>query len=683
MKTDQNPDTQADAELSGDLVPDAVHGFYLMRCEHDIARWQVPHGGEEHVWLTRRMQGYAVGPTNKPLFRRPGSEGALQTATHYLISELCCMARTGKRRFAAPLPDKKYDPKRYLAVDGNMLRSILAAMEKHSDICKAPETRGGRFLGRGRSEGISVTEWQVRRVLLAYLHFALAKADMLLPVIEMRRSWELLTAEEQEQFRDAWLTREHRNGRSGHCEDPVFVKELTPDGRPRKRKVGTHCRTTAAGDIAWPSEYDWKQRWKAADWHAPAAGRLMRDDEPGVAELRAYLVTLNRFAQLHCWRDGAGRVEPASRRMTHMVFRDERMDEHGRQYHPAQSVKKEELDAFTVDGEATVTGDIVCTHPTMLLGLAGRSIRDAPFDGDVYGYRARQDLKDPERLHASLRAVLGNRLMRPEDEAAFDALMSYEVLRLQHKLASSICLNAKSRDGAIAALARVNRDDPTMGQLCPAADLASPRDIMAKPFWSRERVEEVVDAAMADPFFGSSMCTRQGGRLMRLDSEWMLAVRLRLVAAGIPHRDRHDSITCPVSRKKEVDIIMKEEWIRLFGQEPSIKWTGLTAPVAHVVEVAQTGEQDGELPPRLLAGSPASTGTATESDGIRRFPWPRPRAGERALAKVLARARASRGTPETPERSRAYPWRRPRGDTEPVAAEPTRWPLARRASERA
>ncbi len=550
-------------------------GFYLMRPELDIAQRQVVLYGAFHGDFMMRLWAYRLhGPdpsgTNKYLFERDEHRD-FPPAALYFLNELCEAASRGTRRFACPLPAGTYDPKRYVEVSALMLGSMLSAMEKYGDIVKLPG--GGRQRGGGRRASYTATVWQMSDRLFDLVCQYVCEDAAQHPYILMRTSWNRLSDADQEAFRNAWGNRELRQGRDGDTYKPIF-RELGRNpqtGKMVRRKEGAELVRNPDGSYHTPTASEWKARWDDADWYPQAAGRRMTPDEPGVADLLASLARTNAFTAQHAWRDGAGSLEPAPCRMSHRVFRDDNLHEHGRFYYPDQAIKKEYLNRFTVDGEQTDTGDIVCTHPTMLLGLEGhKSIHDAPYRGDIYAYYAGLELADPAALRESLLAAVGD---QPVGAAAIDALMAAPVLRQQWKRAFSVCLNARTAVSAVMALGQIVEGDSSAGQLCPPGALLQQRDIMDKPFWSRDRIQRVVDKLVADPVFGGSMCTGQGPRLMYLDASWMEAVRHRLEDAGIPYRDIHDSVTCPISRLDEVDAIMKDEWQKRFGYAPAVKWT--------------------------------------------------------------------------------------------------------------
>ena len=566
--------------------------FYLMRSEATSAFRRVEFLGPTHKALVLRLMSYHYA-TNKPLFLRDGSDRPFCYASLYLVTELCEAATRGLRIFACPLPEKGYDPKRYVKLSGRMLGAMLRAMQNAGDIQMAPGRKGGVPRGSSRQAGYTVTEWLMSPEFHQFVsNHACAEAAHH-PKILMRPSWSRLTEAEQAAFRDEWFGKELKAGRDGNIYEPVYIMVHDPQsGKEKRRKISSVRKEHACGVPMNPSPSEWKKRWDDAKlWHVWAGGRLMTADQPGVAEMMESLGRSNAFTAQHEWRDGQGRVEPPASRMGHRVFRDDTLEAHGRFYYAAQGLKKEVLDGYTVNGEETDTGDIVCTHPTMILGLGGKSISDAPYGGDVYQHYADEELARPEALRASLLAAIGN---CDADPKVLAALMASKVIRQQWKRGFSVGLNARDRSAAINALARVAEYDPSLSYLCPPGSLLKDHDIMAKPFWSRARAEEIVDKLMADPVFGPSMCSGQGPRLMRQDATWIEAVRHRLEAAGIPYRDVHDSITGPISRRAEVDAIMKEEWRRLFGFEPQIKWSkwkAATAPVSAEREAAMVRTQ--------------------------------------------------------------------------------------------
>ena len=560
---------------SSNAPADPADGFHLMRPELDIAHWQVELYGAFHGDFMMRLWAYRLqepdpSGTNKFLFERDEHRD-FPLAARYFLNELCETVGRGRRRFACPLPEGTYNPNRYVDVSAPMLASILNAMEKYGDLVKLPG--GGRERRGGRHGSYTATVWQMQDQLFDLVCRQVCDDAQQHPYILMRTSWHNLSEADQDAFRDAWLNRELRQGRDGDTYKPIY-RELGRNpqtGNIVREKVRDELVRNPDGSHHVPTPSEWKARWDDADWYAQAAGRRMTADEAGVADMLVSLGRTNAFTAQHAWRDGAGHLEPAPCRMSHRVFRDDNLHEHGRFYYPDQAIKKEYLNRFTVNGEQTDTGDIVCTHPSILLGLEGRkSIYDAPYDGDIYAYYAGLDLADPTALRASLLAAVGNQTV---DAATVGALMAAPVLRQQWKRAFSICLNARNGLSAVMALAQIVEGDSSAGQLCPPGALLQRRNVMDKPFWSRQRIQDVVDTLVADPVFGGSMCTGQGPRLMYLDASWMEAVRHRLEDAGIPYRDIHDSVTCPVSRIDEVDAIMKDEWQERFGYAPAVKWT--------------------------------------------------------------------------------------------------------------
>ena len=196
-------------------------------------------------------------------------------------------------------------------------------------------------------------------------------------------------------------------------------------------------------------------------------------------------------------------------------------------------------------------------------------------------------------------------------------------------------MNAKDRNAAINALARSDPNDPSAGFVCRPEQLGEPHDAMAKPFWSRDRAVEVVDTILADPIFAPSMCAKAGPQLMRQDARWMEQVRSRLEAAAIPYRDCHDSIMCPISRRAEVDAIMKEEWTALFGIAPAIKWSKLSAQ--HASTEANTGAG------ALLAG--------VAPDGSQRWTDADPQAGRGGVIRWRTASNARLASASAPARA--------------------------------
>lgn len=584
-------------------------GFYLMRAELDIGWWQLDMDSTAHKWLMRRLEAYPAGKTNKPLFRRPGYDAEFAIAARYLANELCEAAARGFRVFACPLPERHYDPQRYVTVAPTMLASILAAMEKAGDVRKAPGTRGGKRRDNGRG-GYAATEWLVSEDIFNDLCALVCTDAARNPYIVMRTSWHLLCDADKEKFRDVWLVREIRCGRDGHMYTAVLESAPGATSKTGLRKVRSRLVLDRAGFQQMPSDSDWRDRWNdATDWYPQAAGRRMLADEPGLAKMLQDLGSSNAFTARHRWRDGEGRIELPTQRMGHRVFRDDKLDEHGRFYYPAQGLSKAILDQYTVDGEETDTGDIVCTHPAMLLGMhGGRSIFEAPYNGDIYRYHAHVDLANPGPLLQDLHAAVGP---AAADSAVVDLLMTAEVIRQQWKRVFSVCLNARTPQAAVNALARISTDDPGAGHLCPPALLLHQRDVMAKPFWSRARIAVCVATLVDDPVFGPSMCSGEGARLMYMDATWMQAVRKRLEIAQIPYRDCHDSMTCPISHRDEVDAIMKDVWRSMFGHAPAVKWSKLAQDEPVTVAPPQV---EGTMPAPESEAPPPAEGAREPAD---------------------------------------------------------------------
>ncbi len=540
--------------------------FFLARREAGIARWRVTDGTPEHKWLLGRLQGYPVGRTNKFLFQRPANEAEFERAALYLANEFVEAAACDRRRFASPLPDgNKYDPDRYDTFSGQMLGAILRAMEKNGDVVK--NKGGGTMRGPTLSTGFNVTEWTLSPELFEVLRGFVCARGCDNPEILMRISWDRLSDADKNAFRGAWIARENRLGRPGYWQMPIYKDVHGPDGKIVRRRAGIITRMNADGTYRWPTESDWSETWKDATWYPQADGRVMTADEAGVAAMLVTLARSNAFSAKHEWRNERGEIEPATCRMSHRVFRDDTLEQHGRFYFGGQNINKDLLAAYTVNGEGTDTGDIACTHPTILLARAGRSI--AEYDDDVYGSYAQRELDKPEALRQSLLTALAGREI---DDAVLAAWLAPAVIRKQWKLGFSVCLNARSRESAISALARISYDDPSAGGLCPPGQLTNPNDLKQKPFWSRARIEQVVDTLTADLVFGPHMCKKLGPALMRDDARWMERVRHRCEAANIAYRDCHDSITCAVSRRDDVHAIMVEEWTTQFDFPPHIAW---------------------------------------------------------------------------------------------------------------
>ncbi len=521
-------------------------------------------------WFCSRLMAYPT-TTNRYLFQRHEHTASFVEVAHYVVGEIYAAVSGGVRTIVCPRPDGKFKTMRYTGLDARILVSVVAALEKHHDLNLAPWNAGGDW-DFGTQRWLA-NEYVVAAEVLNVFERAVTTDAINRPRIVMRTSWPRLKAREKEAFQHRWLYREACRGRTGFTMEPIWRIESDPtSGKPSRRKVGERHKFDRDRQFHYPrTASEWTEIWKSADsWYAEADGRIMAVDEPGVAAMVGELSRSNRFTTLHEWRDGRGCLESASARMSYRVFRDDRLDEHGRYYYPAQSKAKAVLDGFTVNGEETDTCDIVCTHPTMILGEAGRSILEAPYNGDVYGAYAREELAAPEKLQMSLVAELAH--LDKLDDGWCDRLVAPAVIRQQWKRAFSVCLNARDRQSAINALARIDSDDPSEGHLCPWNALPLEHDILAKPFWSRERIAQVVDVLMVDPFFGPHMCKSAGSRLMRQDARWMERVRRRLEDAGIPYRDVHDSITGPISRRAEIEAIMKQEWRVLFGFEPAVKW---------------------------------------------------------------------------------------------------------------
>ena len=244
-------------------------------------------------------------------------------------------------------------------------------------------------------------------------------------------------------------------------------------------------------------------------------------ETPATRQMRKEVQTINRFLST-VQLDWPGLMDETNPNVSHIgqyvMFDDEcvlltdlriyrsysrgSFDLGGRCFGWWQSQKKEVRAQLLLDGAAVVEPDFSQFHPTMLYALRG-----IQFTADAY------------------------------------TIPLYS--RSEIKSALLIGINARSAKAAVPAITRSLRK-----KMIPASDARSSAMLKA--------------VKAAHPLIQEDFCSDRGIELMKIDSDILVAIMLRLSDEGIPFLPVHDSLVCKASDVERVKVVMRESYARAF-----------------------------------------------------------------------------------------------------------------------